>query len=295
MNFPFFTFGGLFYRADKYTYGGWRIQKFLWTNRCRLLDPWHIRRASGSFDACKHRLEDFFKAWELPAPPKKAVVFLRGYFQTPFVFSAFEKNLSADYEIVHFSCPLTRQKPDEIVKGLSEYLAARPDIREINFVATGIGAELLRIALSKDDSLTKRLGRSVFIAAPSDGYKVFEKRKDNRFLRFLFGACFDLLVPSQDGKAIPPMSGDFAQIYGGRESERGFCPFLKGDNDGWIRVDEAQTPNAKESYFAADEWHYSVLRDKKTVDLACHFIRNGRLGSGRRIRKDPTITNLWDG
>ena len=292
MNFPFFTFGGLFYRTDKYSYAGWRIQKFLWTNRCRLLDPWQIRRASGSFDVCKHRLEEFVRAWEIPSPPKKAVVFLRGYFQTPYAFSALEKELSADFEILHFSAPLTRRKPEEIVEALKEYLNARPDIGELNFVATGVGGEVLRMLLAADAALAGKTARSLFVAAPAKGYGCLESKKDSKFFKFFFGACFDLLVPSRAAGTVPPMKGEFAELFGGKDAEKGFLPWLKGDNDGVLRTDEAQLPNAKESYLAADEWHWSLLRGKRTVGMIAHFLRNGRFGTGKRIRKEPVVTTF---
>ena len=83
MAFPFFTCGGLFYWVDRYSYAGWRIQESIWTRRCRLLDPFNIRRGSGSLEACFDSLHYFLNAWEIDRPKKKAVVFIHGLFQRP--------------------------------------------------------------------------------------------------------------------------------------------------------------------------------------------------------------------
>ena len=57
LNIPFPTFGGKQFWSDQVVYCGWRIQKNVYTDHCRLLDPDDVRYAWGTFEACRVALE----------------------------------------------------------------------------------------------------------------------------------------------------------------------------------------------------------------------------------------------
>ena len=79
MSFTFFTFGGKFLWEDIYNYQGWIIQRNIDSLKCRLLDPYNIRRASGSFEQCKAALLKYISSYELPRPYKDTILILHGY------------------------------------------------------------------------------------------------------------------------------------------------------------------------------------------------------------------------
>lgn len=294
MAFSFFTWGGLFYWADRYAYAGWRIQECIWTKRCRLLDPYQIRRATGSFEACHQKLSDYLKDWEIPAPPSKAVVFIHGLFQTPYAFEKIARRFSGDYEIMMFSYPMLRFDVAKSADVLNKFLDRRSDTTKVNFIAAGTGGLILRRAAGENPGWLSKIGRSVFIAVPSKGYRQAEKYKGKWWFRRLFGQAVDLLVPGTVAAKIPPMVGEFSVIIAGKEDNSGILPFFKTDNDGLLCVEDARDERAKEEFLALNRTHFSLLKDDQVIELAYSFIRSGRFGTGKRIRKEQILTNLWD-
>ena len=294
MNVPFFTCGGLFWWVDRYFYADWRIQECIWTKRCRLLDPYRIRRASGKFGDCYQALMKFVNDWEIPQPPKKAVVFLHGLYQGTAGFEKMGSHFDKDYETAAFSYPMLRYDIVRTVDALNKFLDKRADIGELNFVATGIGGLILRAALSGNPDWAKKVGRSVFIAVGSRGYAQLRQYHDKKWFRWVFGRMADLLLPEYAVAGIPPMSKEFALIMAGREDGKGVCPWLNGDNDGILRVADAKDKTAKADFLAMNRLNPLLLTDDQIIGLTYGFVKNGQFGTGKRIRVGQYAANLWD-
>ncbi len=293
MAFPFFTCGGLFYWVDRYSYAGWRIQESMWTRRCRLLDPYNIKRTVGTFDACSDTLSYFLRAWEIPPPSKNAVVIIHGLFQRPSSFEGMAHSLQKSFEPIVFSYPMLRFDLVKSARTLNALLEGRPDIDRINFVAYGTGGLILRQAIALNPEWLEKMDRSVFLAVPNHGYSFADKWKDKKWYKWVFGAAGTNLLP-QTADALPPMIGEFGVIIGGKDDEKGFNPFLKKDNDGLLTVDGAKYDNAKEDYLALNKTHFFLHQDDKVVEMVHSFLNTGRFGRGVRVRKEQNYTNLWD-
>lgn len=294
MNFPFFTCGGLFWWVDRYSYAGWRIQECIWTKRCRLLDPYRIRRATGKFNACYQSLMTFVNDWEIPQPPKKAVVFLHGLYQGSGAFEKMARRFADDYEIMTFSYPMRRFDITGTIMALNDFLNRRSDIEQLNFVATGIGGMILRCALAGNPEWAEKVGRSVFIAVGSRGYGQLKKYCKKKWFPWVFGKMNNLLIPEYALLRVPQMSKEFAVIIGGKEDGKGVCPWLDGDNDGLLRVADARDKTAKADFLAMGRINLLLLTDDQVIELTRSFIKNGQFGTGKRIRTEQLMTNLWD-
>ncbi len=82
MKFDFFTLGGRFRWEDIYNYQNWRIQRHIKTKNYRLLDPYNIRRDSGSFSKCQNRLLKYIQAYELNIDSEDTVLIIHGFGRT---------------------------------------------------------------------------------------------------------------------------------------------------------------------------------------------------------------------
>ena len=82
MKFDFFTLGGRFFWEDIYNYRNWIIQRNINNQHYRLLDPYHIRRDSGSFEQCKNTLLKYIEAFELEPMYEDTIIILHGFGRT---------------------------------------------------------------------------------------------------------------------------------------------------------------------------------------------------------------------
>ena len=293
MSFPFFTCGGWFYWIDRYDYFGWRIQESMWTRRCRLLDPFNIKRATGSFERCHDTLLYFLRAWEADIQEKNAVVLIHGLFQRPSSFEKMAHDLQKDFEPIVFSYPMLRFSLVKSAAALNEMLDRRQDLRQINFVACGMGGLILRQAIDLKPAWLSKIGRTVFLAVPNHGYSWTQKWKDKWWYRKLLGEAGKNILP-ETVNALLPMKGDFGAIIAGKEDEKGFLPFFKEDNDGILRVKEAHCEEAKEEFMARNKTHFFLHKDDKLIEMTHSFLHTGRFGRGVRIRKEQSYTSIWD-
>lgn len=293
MSFPIFTCGGLFYWFDRYDYSGWRIQESMWTRRCRLLDPFNIKRAAGSFELCYDTMLYFLRAWETEMPAKKAAVLIHGLFQRPISFEKMARGLQKNFEPIVFSYPMLRFSLTKSAMALNAMLERREDLKQINFVAYGMGGLILRQAIDLNPSWLSKIGRSVFMAVPNHGYSWAEKWKDKKWYKILLGEAGKNILP-ETANALFPMKGDFGVIFAGKDDEKGFWSRFKEDNDGILTVKDARCEGAREEYLALNKTHFFLHQDDRLIEMTQSFLSTGKFGRGVRIRKEQNFTNIWD-
>ena len=293
MSFPFFTCGGLFYWIDRFAYSGWRIQESMWTRRCRLLDPFNIKRAVGSFEQCHDALFYFLKVWKVEQPPKKAVVLIHGLFQCPSSFEKMAHYLQKNYEVIFFSYPMLRFSLAKSAWALNAMLERRQDLEQINFVAYGMGGLILRQMAGLKLQWQDKIGRSVLLATPYHGYSWIQKWKNKKWYQYLLGEAGKNIIPETVEK-LPSMKNNFGVIIAGKDDPKGMCPFFKEDNDGVLLVKDARCKEAKEEFMALNKTHFFLHRDSKLIEMTESFLTTGRFGRGVRIRKEQNYSNLWD-
>lgn len=293
MAFPFFTCGGMFYWVDRYGYAGWRIQESIWTKRCRLLDPFNIRRGGGSFELCYDTMHYYLRAWETASVPKKAAVIIHGLFQRPANYEKMARVLSKNYEPMIFSYPTLRFDLMKSARALNAFLDKRQDVAQFCFVVYGMGGLILRQAIEMNPAWLEKIGRSVFLGVPNHGYGWAEKWKGKWWYKLLFGVAGENILPATAEKLFP-MHGEFGVIMGGKDDEKGILPWFRQDNDGILTVASAKQDGAKEEYLALGKSHFSLHRDDKLLDMTLSFLNTGRFGRGQRVRKEQSYTSLWE-
>ncbi len=294
MTIPFITCGGMFWWFDRHHYAGWRIQENIWTHRCRLLDPHDVRRASGNFDVCMEQLPEFLKIWEQPPAGKETVVFIHGLFQTAGSFEQMKAVFNdRGYETLSFSYPQLRSDLAEAAKMLNTALNRRKDIKKLHFIVHGVGGLVLRRALMAKPEWLPSLGRTVMISVPNKGFAWAKKGAGKKWYGFLLGKMGENLTPDFITSNISPMAGEFAVLMGGKGDGKGYCPFMKEDNDGVLRVAEARAKDAKEDFLMLGSPHFTLQRREKAIEMCLSFIETGKLGKGRRIRRESSLVSRW--
>ena len=236
----------------------------------------------------------FVNDWEIPRPPKNAVVFLHGLYQGTGTFEKMTRRFADDYETMVFAYPMLRFDIVRTVAALNDFLNRRSDVQRINFVATGIGGMILRCALAGNPEWAEKVGRSVFVAVGSRGYGQLKKYCKKKWFPWVFGKMNNLLIPEYAQLRVPLMSKEFAIIMAGREDGKGVCSWLGGDNDGLLRVADARDKTAKADFLAMNRLNPFLLTDDQICSLTYSFVKNGQFGTGKRIRTEQLMTNLWD-
>ena len=172
-------------------------------------------------------------------------------------------------------------------------LENRPDLQQIDFVVCGMGGLILRQACGLNPQWVSKIGRSVFIAVPNQGYSWAKKWKDKWLYRRILGEAGKNILP-ETAQALPSVNGEFGIILGGKDDAKGIWPFFKEDNDGLLRVREARCDGAKEEYMALNKSHFFLHKNDKLIEMTQSFLTTGRFGRGIRIRKEQSYTNIWD-
>ena len=191
MKFAFFTFGGKQFWQDLFFYQGWRIQRDL-AGRFRLLDPWDIRRESGTLRKCQNAFIRYVEIYQLLKQKDKAVVFLHGWGRSKDMFDKMAKRINSDdFLSIAVNYPSLFKSSDVISSHLDILLDDLRDIKEVNFIAKGLGGLLLRKVLSKNGDWQKRIkiSKIILIDSPRNDWGLISKIR-----KWKLGS--KLLVPS---------------------------------------------------------------------------------------------------
>ena len=105
---PLPTLGGKQLWGDVMLFAGYRIQRNVWTEHHRLLSPFDLRLAIGTFDACREALDRITAArGVVPAGPH-LVLLLHGIFRSKDSFGPMVRGLrAAGYEAQAINYPST--------------------------------------------------------------------------------------------------------------------------------------------------------------------------------------------
>lgn len=286
-NFSFFTFGGLQLWGDKILYNGWRIQENYWSKRCRLLDPYNIRRARGSYNECLAALEDIKKIWELEKPSGHLVMLIHGLGRTCNSFNAMKKYLKEmEYNTVAISYPSTRLNVKHHAENLEFILDNLEGIDRISFVTHSLGGIIVRALLANDGKWKQNIivEKLVQIAPPNNGSILATRLEKISFFRSLFGPALKDLC-TEDTAAIPSPSCDFGIIAGGMNNEKGFNPFIKGDNDLILKVEETRIQGFSD-FFVVSMIHTFLPCFSTVIYATERFLSSGRFSKTRKPKKN---------
>ncbi len=175
MNLTRKTIGGKQFWADVWFFHDWRIQRHALTGHHRLLDGANRRHHSGTYEACREKMDDIRTRDKLPAMQGKAVIVLHGLFRTRTSMLSLSQAVRDTGEYTPFcvSYPTTRGSIEMHARSLDNVIRSLDGVTEINFVAHSLGNLVVRHWL-KDLAEEGRalpdgqsFGRMVMLAPPN--------------------------------------------------------------------------------------------------------------------------------
>lgn len=291
------TWGGKQIWADELFFHEWHIQRNTVTYHYRLLDGRNRRHAWGRLDQCQARLDEIKREQNLPPMSGKAVVVLHGLFASPGNMKHMARFLSEQgYVVFNVTYPTTRAPISEHAESLGKVIASLEGIEEINFVAHSMGNLVLRHYLADHTCATtgqqpdRRIKRIVMLGPPNNGAQLAEA----------FGSLD--VFPKVVGPAGPQLGREwqelaphlatpaceFGVIAGGRNKEKGYNPWLSGDNDLVVSVETTRLPGATD-FAVLPVLHRLMMNDEQVQKYTLRFLQSGYFVSPEARR--PVVAN----
>lgn len=279
MKFEFFTLGGCQFWEDVFFYQKWRIQRNFETKQCRLLDPWDIRRFSGSFEECRKAFFKYIDIYELSRQKGHMIIMLHGLFDSKNIFKPlWREALKNGYMAAAINYPSTQKHLESHVRQLDFFLNNLEDVQEISFVTKGVGGLILRSLLNvKESPWQKRLKirRIVQVAPPNKGSKLFGYLSQHKVMNMIFGPMLNDAKPDKVSY-IPEFSNEteFGIIASNSIIEKAIKVLPESTRNSLLGRNETYLKNAKE-IVSVNNWHWNPFSNKEIVEKTINFIKFG--------------------
>ncbi|HDP80084.1 MAG TPA: alpha/beta hydrolase [Spirochaetes bacterium] len=215
---------------------------------------------------------------ELAGSSRELVVLLHGIMRSPRSMGAIQRRLeSGGYDVLNFGYPSTSEPIETIAGMLDAKLRGLPKKkgRTIHFVTHSMGSIIVRYYLAHYK--TRGLGRVVMIAPPNRGSFLATYLMSWPPYRWFFGEAGQQLARSPDAlpNTLPPPKCEFGVIAGGLGKKRGFNPFIPGDNDMTVAVEETRLEGMKDFILIRSQ-HSMLLYNNKVIENIAAFLKDGK-------------------
>jgi pimeloyl-ACP methyl ester carboxylesterase len=283
VNLPIPTLGGKQIWADVFIRGGWRIQRNVYSDRCRLLDRNNIRRSWGTYEHCLERFERRQRRKPVTVRSGHVVMLVHGLGRSSGAFAILEESLRREgYETANVNYPSTRLGIAAHADNLERIILSLEGVTTISFVTHSLGGLVVRDLLSRSGGWHDKIAvhRLVMIAPPNQGSQIADRLKKLPAYRWLTGESGQGLTTEAAGR-LPVPSVEFGIVAGGRGNANGFNPLLPGDNDGLVTVAETALHGARD-FLLVRTTHGLVDDHPQTIEATLSFLRDGAF-----LPKDP--------
>jgi len=176
----------------------------------------------------------------------------------------------------------TRADIETHAQSLAKVVESLGEAREINFVAHSLGNLVLRhyLADQTDEAHGRqpdpRIKRIVMLGPPNHGARLAVLLKGMPLFPQIVGPSGQQLAGEWEevsrNLAIP--NCEFGILAGGRGDDRGMNPWVSGDDDLIVRVEETQLIGARD-FRVLPCYHRQLLGDAKVHEYAQRFLRQG--------------------
>ncbi len=277
VNFRLPTLGGVQFWGDVFWYAGWRIQENVYTGHFRLLDPDDRRAAWGTWEACRTEFENVRSRRKLRLDSDHLVVLLHGLGRSRTAMEAMRTSLEdAGFAVAAVGYPSTRQSISEHAEGLGQLLDNLDDVRHVSFITHSLGGIVVRAALADEELPWRKrmkLGRVVMLAPPSRGSEL--ARELAHFSPFQTLAGPSALELTTELKSIPAPPCPFGIVAASRENDSGLNPFIDGDDDGIVSVEETKLEGAAD-HLTVKGIHTLIMNDRDVIAATVRFLHTSR-------------------
>jgi len=270
------TLGGKQLWADRYFYAGWRIQENVLTGHSRLLDPDNVRRCWGPFEACRDAFERIRAERDIASYRGHLVILLHGLGRSPASFGGLEPALRENgYQVAAVAYPSTRRSLARNADSLQEVIENLEGVDRLSFVTHSLGGLLVRELLRRDAAWRDRIAVNavVMTAPPSRGAAVADALDGVPPIDWILGDGLDAATTARATTLSAP-DVPFGVVAAGRGGE-GYNPFLPGDDDLLVRVDETRLAGATD-WLYVPAVHSFVMNHPETIRATMNFLRYQR-------------------
>jgi hypothetical protein len=278
------TAGGKQFWADVWFFHDWRIQCHALTGHYRLLDGSNRRHTSGTYEACRDKMDEIRTRDKLPSMEGKAIVVLHGLFRTRSCMSSLGDALSksGQYKTFCMGYPTTRGSVESHARSLDNVICSLEGISEINFIAHSLGNLVVRHWLSDFAAAERTLpkgqsfGRMVMLAPPNRQPKLATILVRGAVASFVAGPAAEAMASGWE-KLEPKLATphfEFGVLAGGKGDGKGYNPLLPGDDDGVVTVESTRLPGARD-FRLVPVLHSFFMNDKRVHDYATRFFEQG--------------------
>lgn len=279
MSFDFFTLGGRSNWEDIFFYQKWRIQRHIDAKTYRLLDPWDISRAEGSFEYCRKEFVKFIEVYEISRQNKHMIIMLHGLGGTKKIFRPlWREAINRGFLAAALNFPSTKKSIDSHVRQFDFFLNHLEDVTEVSFVVKGASCLILRKLFSMPSPWQKRIKirRVLFVNPINSGSDIISWLSKNRLIRWLLGPM-STEISNQKAILIPRMPSNI-------EQGTIFCDSIFKKIGRFFTKPFESIPIADESteegYVLKSVYinHYigNVFDNKEVVSKAMMFLQNGK-------------------
>lgn len=270
------TAGGLQFWGDVHFFHGYRIQQNILTRHYRLLDHDNNRKEFGSLDSCLKKLAKIQRRANLSDMQGKAVILIHGILRSSKSFSALKTRLRDEgYLVFGFDYPSTRISITDSAEYLRQCIGSLKGITEINLVVHSMGGLVVRSMLMQEQD--PRIARMVMMGVPNNGAIPADMLKENPLFKTILGPAGQQLGTDKDGliPKLPIPEFEFGILAGGRGTDKGFNPLIKGDDDGTVSVESARLEDAQD-FICLPVLHSFLMQNDDCIDAAVSFLKTGK-------------------
>lgn len=272
------TMGGAQFWSDSAVCGGWRVQRHAYFKISRLLNPKNRLVTIGSYERCQ-QIFNYLKIEGTAVWPRdRSVVFIiHGYGGLPSKFKPLSDALeAAGFTPVILTYPGLLQGVEQAADHLTTILNSLPrDMPKISFVAHSMGALVVREALARESAVWQEklsLGKAMLIAPANQGSQLAGKISRLPSIGKIAIPGIKDLNPAQ-ARNTPALNLPYAIIAGIKGDGRGYNPWMSGEDDGLISLDETYLPQADVTR-RVKENHWSILRSRTVFDVTIDYLRS---------------------
>lgn len=261
----------------------WRLQERLKDGRCRILDPDERAVREGSAAECRAAFAALEADGTIPALRGPTVIVLHGLGEGRASMQPLAAHLrdTLDAAVLLVGYASTSADLESHGRMLGRVIAALPDAPRLSFVGHSLGNLVVRRWMTLADRADlARVDRMVMLGPPNRGSDLARSVAGVSALAALAeGAARDLVIDwprVEPHLAVPPC--EFGIVAGGRGDDSGFSPFLAGDDDAVVRVEETRLDGA-DDFLLLPVHHAAMLRDPAVQRATTSFLRAGRFAT----------------
>jgi len=282
INFPTATFGGTQFWSDELVFHRWRIQTNAVTGHYRLLDGDEYRRAWGTFEQCKAKLDAIRREKDLPPMKGTAVITLHGLIRSRDSMEGIGEYLEQEGDMtwINVSYASTRRSIDVHAASLAKVIDNLEGIDQIHFVCHSLGNLVVRRYLGEANrpepkwKVDKRVKRFVMLGPPNNGAHMAEIFKDNKLYGLLMGPSGKQIATwAEVEKRLGTGNCEFAIIAGSLTGS--FTnPLVPGDDDLIVGIEETKLAGARD-FLGIPLNHGNLMGDPYVQKKPLSFLKNG--------------------